>query len=158
MSLQEKSISWATKSLCTSWHLKVVQPFETLVVKSRTKILFTAGCLHCSTLAMDSKDGTLPLGLVLTSAHTVLKWESKMVPVTTGSPIHLRKGQKVAQVQATNEVPQPHLKSGTLESLEASENPKPNLSMEECQEKLLTSLDPSGLDKWPEEKAEHTHE
>ena len=49
----------------------------------------------------------------------------------TGSPIHLKKGQKVAQVQAMNEVPQPHLKPGTLESLEASENPKPTLSVEE---------------------------
>ena len=35
---------------------------------------------------------------------------------TTGSPIHLRKGQKVARVQATNEVPQPHLKLGILET------------------------------------------
>ena len=31
-----------------------------LVVKARTKITFTAGHLHCSTLAMDLKDGTLP--------------------------------------------------------------------------------------------------
>ena len=39
---------------------EVVEPFETLVVKARTKITFTAGHLCCSTLAMDSKDGTLP--------------------------------------------------------------------------------------------------
>ena len=88
---------------------KVVEPFETLVVKARTKITFTAGCLCCSTLAMDSKDGTLPPRLVVTGAYTVLKRGSKTVPVvlhnTSGSPIHLRKGQKVAQVQATNEVP-----------------------------------------------------
>ena len=50
---------------------------------------------------------------------------------TTGSPIHLRKGQKVAWVQAMNEVPQPYLKPGTLESLKASEIPKPTLSVEE---------------------------
>ena len=30
--------------------------------------------------------------------------------------------------------------------------------MEECQEKLLPSLDLSGLNKWPEEKVKHTHE
>ena len=45
---------------------EVVKPFETLVMKARTKITFTAGHLHCSTLAMDSKDGTLPPGLVVT--------------------------------------------------------------------------------------------
>ena len=58
---------------------------------------------------MDSKDGTLPPWLVVTGAYTVLKQGSKTVPVvlhnTTGSPIYLRKGQKIAQVQAMNEVP-----------------------------------------------------
>ena len=39
---------------------EVVEPFEMLVVKARTKITFTAGCLRCSTLAMDSKDGDSP--------------------------------------------------------------------------------------------------
>ena len=52
---------------------KVVEPFEMLVVKARTKITFMAGHLHCSTLMMDSKDGTLPPGLVVTGAYTVLK-------------------------------------------------------------------------------------
>ena len=80
--------------------VEVVEPFEMLVVKARTKITFTTGCLHCSTLAMDSKDGTLPPGLVVTGAYTVLKRGSKTVPVilrnTMGSPIILKKGQKVA--------------------------------------------------------------
>ena len=80
-----------------------------LVVKARTKITFTAGCLCCSTLAMDSKDGTLPPRLIVTGTYTVLKRGSKTVPVvlhnTMGSPIILRKGQKVARVQAANEVP-----------------------------------------------------
>ena len=79
---------------------EVVKPFETLVVKARTKITFTAGHLHCSTLAMDSKDGTLPPRLIVTGAYTVLKGGSKTVPVilcnTMGLPIILRKGQKIA--------------------------------------------------------------
>ena len=127
-------------------------------MKARTKITFTAGHLCCSTLAMDSKDGTLPPRLIVTGAYTVLKRGSKTVPIvlcnTMGSPIHLRKGQKVARVQATNEVPQPHLKPGTLESLEAPKNLKPSLSVEECKEKLMATLDLSGLDQWPKEKVE----
>ena len=71
---------------------KVVKPFDTLVVKARTKITFMAGCLCCSTLAMDSKDGTLPPGLIVTGAYAVMKWGSKAVPIvlcnTTGSSIH----------------------------------------------------------------------
>ena len=89
--------------------VEVVKTFEMLVVKARTKITFTAGHLHCSTLAMDSKDGTLPPRLIVTGAYAVMKWGSKAVPIvlcnTTGSPIHLRKGQKIAWVQAVNEVP-----------------------------------------------------
>ena len=82
---------------------------------------------------MDSKDGTLPPRLIVTGAYTVLKRGSKTVPVilcnTTGLPIILKKGQKIAQVQAANEVPQPCLKPGTLESLETPENSKPSLSV-----------------------------
>ena len=52
---------------------QVVKPFETLVVKARIKITFMAGHLHCSTLTMDSKDGTLPPRLVVTGAYTILK-------------------------------------------------------------------------------------
>ena len=49
---------------------KVVEPFEMLVVKARTKITFMARHLRCSTLAMDSKDGALPPGLIVTGAYT----------------------------------------------------------------------------------------
>ena len=55
-------------------------------------------------------------------------------------------------------MPRPHLKLGTLESLKVSEDPKPTLSVKECQEKLMATLDLSGLDKWPEEKVKCTHE
>ena len=64
----------------------------------------------------------------------------------------------IAQVQAMNKVPQPHLKPGTLEYLKVSEDLKPTLSVEECQEKLMATLDLSGLNKWPEENVRHTHE
>ena len=50
------------------------------------------------------------------------------------------------------------MKSGTLESLNAPENLKPILSVEECKEKLMATLDLLGLDQWPEEKAKCAHE
>ena len=52
---------------------EIVEPFEMLVVKARTKITFMVGHLHCSTLAMDSKDRTLPPRLIVTGAYTVMK-------------------------------------------------------------------------------------
>ena len=72
----------------------------------------------------------------------------------TGLPIYLRKGQKVTRVQACNEVPHPQLKPGMLQYLEELEGSKLTLGVEECQEKLIASLDLSGLDKWPTEKVE----
>ena len=45
-----------------------------------------------------------------------------------------------------------------LEYLEELGGPKPTLSMVEGQEKWISSLDLSSLDKWPKEKAEHAHE
>ena len=42
--------------------------------------------------------------------------------------------------------------------MEASEDLKPTLSVEECQKRLMSTLELSGLDKWPEEKAKHAHE
>ena len=57
-----------------------------------------------------------------------------------------------------NEVPQPHLKLGMLESLEVPKNPKPSLSMEEYKKKLMATLDFLGLDQWPKEKVECAHE
>ena len=52
---------------------EVVEPFETLVVKARTKITFMARHMCCSTFAMDSKDGTLSPRLIVTGAYTVMK-------------------------------------------------------------------------------------
>ena len=57
-----------------------------------------------------------------------------------------------------NEVLHPQLKPGMLEYLEELGDLKPTLSVVEQQEKLIASLDLSGLDKWPTEKVEHTHE
>ena len=45
-----------------------------------------------------------------------------------------------------------------LESLKVPKNPKPTLSVEEHKEKLMATLDLSGLEKWPKEKAKHAHE
>ena len=50
------------------------------------------------------------------------------------------------------------MKPGTLKYLEELENPKPALTMAECQEKLIGSLDLLGLDKWPPEKAKQACE
>ena len=91
----------------------------------------------------------------------MLRHGSKTVPVmlcnTTGLPIHLKKGQKVAQVQICNEVPHPQLKPGMLEYLEELEGSKPAISVEECQEMLIASLNLLGLDNWPAEKVDHAH-
>ena len=109
---------------------------------------------------MDSQDRTLPLRLVVTGAYIVLGQGGETIPVVLhnmmGFPIHLKKGQKVAQVQACNEVLCLQLKLVCWNTWRSSRVPDPTLSVGECQEKLIASPDLSGLDKWPVEKAEHT--
>ena len=41
--------------------------------------------------------------------------------------------------------------------MEAPKNPKPSPRVEELKEKLMATLDLSGLDQCPEKKAEHAH-
>ena len=50
------------------------------------------------------------------------------------------------------------MKLGTLETLETPEDRKPSLSVEERKDKLMTTLDLSGLDQWPKEKVGQAHE
>ena len=53
----------------------------------------------------------------------------------------------------------PHLKPGTLESLKAPKNLKPTLSVEECKEKLMATLDLSGPGPMAQRKGKaHLHE
>ena len=131
----------------------MIELFETLIVWARTRITFAAGWLRCSTFVMETKDGTLPPGLVVIGTYTMLKRESKTVPVvlhnTMGFPIFLKKGQRVARVQTCNEVHQPQLKPGTLEYLEELEGNKPTLNVAERQEMLMNKLDLMGLKTWP---------
>ena len=111
---------------------------------------------------MDSKQAKLPLGLVVNNTYAILKRGSKTVPVvlwnTTGSPISLKRGLRIAQVQTSNEVPKPQIKPVTLKYLDELEGNKPKLSISERQDKLLSELDLSGLDEWPEEAAEKARE
>ena len=94
---------------------------------------------------MDSQDRTLPLRLVVTGAYIVLGQGGETIPVVLhnmmGFPIHLKKGQKVAQVHACNEVLCLQLKLGVLEYLKELKGPRPTLSVAECQEKLIARPD-----------------
>ena len=56
-------------------------------------------------------------------------------------------------MQTCNEVPQPQLKPVTLEYLEELEGSKPTISVAGWGDKLIASLDLTGLKKWPEEQA-----
>ena len=139
----------------------VVKPFESFVLQARLKITITVMRMQCSTFIMESWNGTLPLGLVVTRTYTMLKRGSKTIPVVlcniTSTPIHFNKGHKITHVQVCNKVPHPWLKAGTLEYLEELEGAKPTLSVQEHQDKLIDSLDLSGLKTWTADQARHAH-
>ena len=58
-----------------------IEPFESLVVRAKTKTIFTAGRFRVSTFALNSKEGTLLPDLLVTNMYAILKHGNRTVPV-----------------------------------------------------------------------------
>ena len=101
----------------------------------------------------------LPNGVYITRTYTDLEPGSRRVAVVvrnmTSRPIHLAKGKIVARVQAANLVPEATPSPELLKKLEADSPAvdKPQLTVKERQELLLTALKKDGgldrLKDWP---------
>ena len=101
----------------------------------------------------------LPNGVYITRTYTDLEPGSRRVAVVvrnmTSRPIHLAKGKIVTRVQAANLVPEATPSPELLKKLEADSPTvdKPQLTIKERQELLLTALKKDGgldrLKNWP---------
>ena len=72
--------------------------------------------------------GPIPYGLQVQNMYTDLRDGSNSVLVvitnTTGRAVILNKGVAFAKVVATNDIPTPHLKPGTMEALDEMQGTK----------------------------------
>ena len=101
----------------------------------------------------------LPNGMYITRTYTDLEPGSRQVAVVvrnmTSRPIHLAKGKIIARMQAANLVPEATPSPELLKKLEADSPAvnKPQLTIKERQELLLTALKKDGgldrLKDWP---------
>ena len=136
--------------------------FQTVVVHGWTEHTMMTGDQRLNVLTQapypDDQAG-LPNGVYITRTYTDLEPGSRRVAVVvrnmTSRPIHLAKGKIVARVQAANLVPEATPSPELLKKLEADSPAvdKPQLTVKERQELLLTALKKDGgldrLKDWP---------
>ena len=136
--------------------------FQMVMVHGRTEHTMMMGDqrLNIMTQAPYPDDcAGLPNGVYITRTYTDLEPGSQRVAVVvrnmTSRPIHLAKGKIVAWVQAANLVPEATPSPELLKKLEADSPTvdKPQLTVKERQELLLTALKKDGgldcLKDWP---------
>ena len=133
-----------------------------VVVHGRTEHTMMTGDQRLNVLTQapypDDQAG-LPNGVYITRTYTDLepgsRWVTVVVRNMTSRPIHLAKGKIVARVQAANLVPEATPSPELLKKLEADSPAvdKPQLTVKERQELLLTALKKDGgldrLKDWP---------
>ena len=144
----------------------IVPGFQTVVVHGQTEHTMMVGDqrLNVMTQAPYADDcAGIPNGMYITRTYTDLEPGSRRVTVVvrnmTSRPIHLAKGKIVARVQAANLVPEATPSPELLKKLK-TDSPavdKPQLTIKERQELLLTALKKDGgldrLKEWPPDLA-----
>ena len=119
--------------------------------------------MHVMTQTMKGNDRTyLPHGWSVVNTYTEVTTGSKQVAVIVknlmATPITIAKGIKVAQVVATNAMPQVELAPRTLEKLDEMQGiQQTSMSVEWRRNVLFQQLDLSGLEGWSNENQAATH-
>ena len=143
----------------------MVPAFQTVIAHGWTKCtMMTDQHLNMMTQAPYLDDATGLLNRIyITRAYMDMKPGSCQVAVIiqnmTSKPIHLMKGKTVAQVMASNAVPNVQPSLELLKKLNVDEpgEDKPHLSIQERQELLLSTLQKDGglerLKSWPPDLA-----
>ena len=140
----------------------IVPGFQTIVIHGRTEWTMMTGDQRLNVLTQarypDDCAG-LPNSMYITRTYTDLEPGSRQITMVvrnmTSRPIHLAKGKIVARMQAANFVPEVTPSQELLKKLEADSpaTDKPQLTVKERQELLLTALKKDGgldrLKDWP---------
>ena len=143
-----------------------IPAFESIILHCRTRRTMMMGYkLHVMTQASYLEDrANLPNGVYVVKTYTELHDGSRNVSVVlgnlTGKPVHLPAGRPVAQVVATNVIPNatPSLEFiKKLDELEPGQEPPQKMTIEDRQKLLLELLRKDGhlvkLKEWPLELA-----
>ena len=118
-------------------------------------------CINVMIQALQTEDGTLPLGLTVQNTYTELrKGNKKTVVVVCNNTTYLQTIKKppVARVAAASPVLEPSKSKGLQEGIgKSADSHTPKLTVRQRHGKLFDELDLSSLDSWTLEMADAAH-
>ena len=131
-----------------------IEAFSSKIIHAQTKTIFLGSNMHMMTQTLERGDGPcLPHGLNVMNTYTEMTTGSKQVAVMvknlTATQITITKSIKVAQVVATNVVPQVEVAMRTLEKLDEIQGiQQTRMSVQWRKETLFWQLELPGLEGW----------
>ena len=131
-----------------------IKAFSSKIIHAQTKTIFLGSNMHVMMQTLEGGDGPcLPHGLSVMNTYTEMttrsRWVAVMVKNLNATLITITKGINIAQVVATNMVPQVEVALGTLEKQDELQSiQQTRLLVEWRKEMLFQQLELSGLDGW----------
>ena len=137
--------------------------FPLVLYPWRQKRLYTGEHINIMTQALWTEDSSLPKGLTVQNAYTKLRKGSEnavvMVRNSMAYPQTLIKKTPVAKTVATTAVRELPVDTRLPEEEDKPQGPHtPKLTVRQRHGKLFEELDLSGLESWPQELADSTHQ
>ena len=138
---------------------ETVDAFSSHVIPVKAEKAYMGEGINVMTQSLRIKDSSLPQGLTMQNAYTVLSKGSKNAAVvvrnSTVYPQNLKKKTLVARVVAATAVPELPTETRLPEGAGEPQDPHtPKWMVRQGQGKLFKELDLSGLESWPPELAD----
>ena len=130
-----------------------VPPFGHKAIHGKVNLALHGYKMNMMTHGLEKRSPSLPLGIDVQTVYATLADGSNRVTVVlrnnTWDWLEIKKGIPIAWMVAANEIPK-------VTNLLSAEEPKeqPTLTKAERQDLLLEKLDLTGLEAWPEDRAE----
>ena len=138
---------------------ETLEPFSSHVIPVKTVKSYSGECINVMVQALQTQDGSLPLGLTVQNTYTKLrKGGKKAVVVGWNNTAYLQtlwKKTPVARAVATLPVPKSPESEDLQEGIDRSPDfQTPKLTVRQRHGKLFDELDLSGLNSWAPELAD----
>ena len=161
--IAEESSSDDYDQVMFTQNVETIEAFSSHVMQGKVGKTYTRGHINVMTQALWTEDGSLLQGLTIQNMYTELRQGSKKAVVvvrnSTAYPKTLQKKTPVARAVMAIPVPKPPMVTQLQEEGDKPQDPHtPKLTFRQGHGKLFDELDLSGLDSWPLELADATHQ
>ena len=108
--------------IVTTKDSETIDAFSSRIIHTRRKTAFTGARLNVMTQALHANEGPLAQGLTIQNAYMEMCNSSKSVAIIVRNsmeyPQTLRRKVPVARVVTANQVPEPQMRPGMMETLD----------------------------------------